>query len=216
MASKRMFATSVMWSDNFLALPVAARELYVHLCLAADDDGIIANPKAIIRFIGARKNAFEALLDSEFIYEIVDKECHIYVIRHWLQCNSVRKDRKTPSLHCYILEQFEINANREYQYKQGFFDNQMTTTCQPNVRIEQTSIVKDSIEVVVVKGGIASISDHPEMTDEKWKDLQEHIPRGFIELIDDINARKKGQIETIKNPYNYIYGAAKKQELWKE
>ena len=44
MAERRMVSKAVLHSPSFLAMPVAAQMLYVHLELFADDDGIVASP----------------------------------------------------------------------------------------------------------------------------------------------------------------------------
>ena len=52
MAVKRMFSSSVTETDNFLELPLKSQALYFHLGMQGDDDGFVANPRAIIRSIG--------------------------------------------------------------------------------------------------------------------------------------------------------------------
>ena len=52
MAVKRMFSSSVTETDSFLELPLKSQALYFHLGMQGDDDGFVANPRAIIRSIG--------------------------------------------------------------------------------------------------------------------------------------------------------------------
>ena len=53
MAVKRMFSSSVTETDSFLELPLKSQALYFHLGMQGDDDGFVANPRAIIRSIGS-------------------------------------------------------------------------------------------------------------------------------------------------------------------
>lgn len=41
MAARRMFAKSVVESARFLKMPVSSQNLYFHLGMNADDDGIV-------------------------------------------------------------------------------------------------------------------------------------------------------------------------------
>ena len=47
MAERRMFAMTIIDSDAFLDMPLSAQSLYFHLCMRADDDGFLNNPKKI-------------------------------------------------------------------------------------------------------------------------------------------------------------------------
>ena len=53
MAERRMFAKSVIGSDNFLDMPATTQLLYFHLGMRADDDGFVGNPRSIMRMTGA-------------------------------------------------------------------------------------------------------------------------------------------------------------------
>ena len=43
MAARRMFAISFVESDKFTEMPLSSQALYFHVCLQADDDGIVNN-----------------------------------------------------------------------------------------------------------------------------------------------------------------------------
>lgn len=53
MAEKRMFSAKIIESDAFLDIPATAQMLYFHICMNADDDGFVNNPRKIIRMCGA-------------------------------------------------------------------------------------------------------------------------------------------------------------------
>ena len=52
MAEKRMFAQTIIDSDAFLEMPLSTQALYFHLCMRADDEGFVNNPKKIQRMVG--------------------------------------------------------------------------------------------------------------------------------------------------------------------
>ena len=53
MAERRMFARTIVTSDDFLDMPMSARCLYFTLGMFADDDGFVNSPKSIMRQVGA-------------------------------------------------------------------------------------------------------------------------------------------------------------------
>ena len=55
MANRRMFSKDVLMTDDFLDLPPTTKVLYFFLNLEADDDGFVANPRTVMRFIGSTK-----------------------------------------------------------------------------------------------------------------------------------------------------------------
>ena len=67
MASKRMFAKTIIDSDAFLDMPVTSQLLYFHLAMRADDDGFINKPKSIMRMVGASQGDIEMLITKKFI-----------------------------------------------------------------------------------------------------------------------------------------------------
>ena len=86
MAERRMVSKAVLHSPSFLAMPVAAQMLYVHLELFADDDGFVATPLQVARMMGIPKRFYQILVDQAFVIHFDSGVC---VIRHWLQHNKV-------------------------------------------------------------------------------------------------------------------------------
>lgn len=89
MAERRMFHTSVVGSDAFLDLPLAAQALYLHICMRADDDGFVNGPKQITRMLGATPEDLTALIDQGFLLWFDG----IAVVKHWRMANSLKSDR---------------------------------------------------------------------------------------------------------------------------
>ena len=63
MAQRRMFSLNVVDTDRFLELPPGAQLLYFHLGMRADDDGFVASPKRIVRYLRCREKDLQLLID---------------------------------------------------------------------------------------------------------------------------------------------------------
>jgi len=92
MANSRMFSRSLMNQDDFLELSASSRDLYVYLCIEADDFGFNNNPKSICRVLGSESDDLRQLVDAGYIVEIGEK---IILISHWFQNNKIRPERMT-------------------------------------------------------------------------------------------------------------------------
>ncbi len=94
MAERRMFAKTIIDSDNFLDMSLSTQALYFHLAMRADDDGFVNNPKRIQRMIGASDDELKILIAKQYI---IPFESGVVVIRHWKIHNYIQKDRYHPS-----------------------------------------------------------------------------------------------------------------------
>jgi hypothetical protein len=90
MANRRMFSLKIIDTDNFLDMPVSARELYFQLSMRADDDGFISNPKRIIKMVGSSDDDMKVLLGKQYI---IPFESGVCVVKHWKIHNYIQKDR---------------------------------------------------------------------------------------------------------------------------
>ena len=90
MAERRMFAKTVIDSDNFIDMPISARLLYYDLGMRADDDGFVNAPKKIARMIGAAQDDLRILVQRGFI---IPFDSGVIVISHWRVHNYIQKDR---------------------------------------------------------------------------------------------------------------------------
>lgn len=89
MANFRMFSKSVTENDKFYTMSSGAQALYLHLCMNADDDGIVDSPVGIRRAAGLTEKNFQELVDRGFI--LLREE--LAVIVHWHAQNSIKPDR---------------------------------------------------------------------------------------------------------------------------
>ena len=59
MAQRRMFSPQITESDAFIEMSLSSQALYFHLCMNADDDGFVKNPKSIQRLVGGKDKDFK-------------------------------------------------------------------------------------------------------------------------------------------------------------
>jgi len=100
MSTRRMFSNRIANSARFLQMPSEAQLLYFHLCLRADDDGIVeAYP--IVRLLGTAPDACQLLLEKKFVRQLNSDQ--VIVITDWLEHNNIRADRKVDSIYKHLL-----------------------------------------------------------------------------------------------------------------
>lgn len=154
MAEKRMFTGKITESDAFLDMPLTSQCLYFHLCMYADDEGFVKNPKRIQRMIGATDDDLRVLIGKNFL---IIYETGVIVIKHWKMHNAIRKDRIHDSEYIEEKSMLYIKENGAYTLDpaQGVpllstkcltDDGQVTAECQPNVGIDKIRLDKDSID----------------------------------------------------------------------
>lgn len=139
--ARRLIDSKIVDSDMFLDLPLSSQSLYFHLCLKADDDGFIDNPKTIQRSLGCTNDDLKLLFAKEYI---IPFKSGIVVITHWNIHNSIRKDRKKSTIHQLEFSQLILDENKKYSLRQPN-GNQMTTKCQPNDRLSKDKLSKDKL-----------------------------------------------------------------------
>lgn len=89
-AERRMFAKSIVVSDDFLDMPATARCLYFTLGMFADDDGFVNNPKSIMRQSGSTTDDMNILIAKKYV---ISFDSGVIVIRHWRIHNYIKSDR---------------------------------------------------------------------------------------------------------------------------
>ena len=115
MAERRMFSKTIIDSDAFLDMPLAAQALYFHFSMQADDDGFINNPKKTQRMLGASDDDLRILITNEFIIEFPSG---VVVIKHWKINNYIRGDRKRETVYPDEMALLETKRNGAYALAQ--------------------------------------------------------------------------------------------------
>ncbi|MCQ2538275.1 MAG: hypothetical protein MJ124_07740 [Lachnospiraceae bacterium] len=120
MAERRMFAKSVTESDIFTELPAPAQLLYFHCGMKADDDGFVNGVKSIMRMIDAKQADLQALIDGELL---IPFENGPYLIKDWLICNEIKKDRRRPTRYTKEFKAVTILESKQYVLKKNLETN---------------------------------------------------------------------------------------------
>lgn len=150
MAEKRMFAKTIIDSDLFLDMPVTAQLLYFHLCMRADDDGFINNPKRIMRDVRCSDDDMKMLIAKDYV---IPFESGVIVIKHWRLHNYIQKDRYKPSL-CDEKNLLTTNKNKVYERMDTGciqIDNKMDTECvqigdTDKIRLDKNRLDKNRLD----------------------------------------------------------------------
>lgn len=157
MAEKRMFSQKIIDSDLFLDMPTSAQCLYFHLCMRADDEGFLNNPKKIQRIVGSSDDDIRLLIAKRFI---IPFDSGVVVIRHWKIHNVIRADRLQKTMFQDEKKMLTVEENRAYEMN----GSQMAVKCQSNdsqlsvnrqsndgidkISIDKISIDKNSIDIL--------------------------------------------------------------------
>ena len=82
MAERRMFAKRIIESASFLKMPISSRELYFHLCLNADDDGVV-EAYNVMNLVKATEDDLRVLMSKGYV-QVLNPDLVTY-ISDWLE-----------------------------------------------------------------------------------------------------------------------------------
>ena len=142
MAERRMFAKTIIFSDAFLDMPPSARCLYFSLCMVADDDGFVNNPRSVMRQCQATDDDAKILIGKKFVIVFDDG---VIVIKHWRIHNYIQKDRYVPTKYEDHLATLQLDSNKAYT-QSGISCIQDVYKTDTQDRIGKDRIGKDSID----------------------------------------------------------------------
>ena len=138
MAERRMFAKTIIDSDAFLDMPLSAQCLYFHLCMRADDDGFVNNPRRIMRMVNATDDDAKILIGKKFLIAF---ESGVIVIKHWRIHNYIRKDTYNETKYKEEKSELELDENSSYTLRGRLVDGSST-----QVRLGKDRLGKDNNE----------------------------------------------------------------------
>lgn len=107
MALKRMFSLRIISSAKFMKMPPSTQNLYFHLGMHADDDGIV-EAYNVMNLIGATEDDLKLLVTKGFV--VVLNEDLVTYITDWNENNNLRADRKVDSIYKDLLIQVVPDA----------------------------------------------------------------------------------------------------------
>lgn len=108
---RRMYSDKIVETDKFLDMPVSSQNLYWHLCMHADDDGFLGNPKTITRSIGAQQDDLKILIEKGYVLVFEDGAI---AITDWFVHNYIPKDRYHETVYKEDKKQLELSETKQY------------------------------------------------------------------------------------------------------
>lgn len=109
-----MVSRRIVESAKFIKMPSTSQNLYFHLMVHADDDGIV-EALPVINLIHANEDDLRVLHSKGFI--VILNEDLVSFICDWLEHNKIRLDRKIDSIYLdlllSVLPDVEIRRRRE-------------------------------------------------------------------------------------------------------
>ena len=102
MAERRMLSKRIISSTKFLKMPIDSQNLYFHLNINADDDGIV-EAYQVMKSIGCTEDNLRVLAAKEYV-KILNEDLVSYIM-DWSEHNQLRADRKVNSIHQTLLLQ---------------------------------------------------------------------------------------------------------------
>lgn len=224
MASRRMFSLDVVDTDMFLDMPTSTQALYFQLGMRADDDGVVASPKKIVKIVGCAVDDLRLLITKGYV---IPFDSGIVVVTHWNINNAVRADRKKPSIYIDELAALTEKGGIYLYTANQLTDtcqptaNQLTDTCQTNDGIGKDRIGKDSIDNILcasVPDDTAKIN-RKEEANELFEQLWKAYPskKGKAQVSDTAKARllKIGYDEMMRAIDRYTYDLEKDSD-WRK
>ena len=142
-----MFSLQIIDSDAFLDMPQSSQLLYYHLCMRADDEGFVGNPKKIMRIVGTQDDDLKILLAKRFLLAF---KTGVVVIKHWLIHNTIRMDRFNPTT--YQTEKMMLITKENKAY------TELATTRQPDDNRLET-------QVKLIKVNLSKVRDMSDKSD---------------------------------------------------
>lgn len=161
MANRRMFALSVIDTDDFQSMPLSTQAIYFHLALHADDDGFVGSPKRLLRGLGGGEDEMRLLVAKRYI---IPFDSGICVIRHWRVHNYIQKDRYTPTIYAAEKQLLIAGESKVYNESQGVYPEciqpvSSLDTQLGKVRLGKGSLGELSLEVDEVTPRVSARED---------------------------------------------------------
>lgn len=114
MAERRMILKSIMYSDSFLEISSVGQNLYIYICISADDDGFVDNARMISRIVGATEKDLYELCEKGYL---IGFDSGIFVVTHWCRHNRVRKDTYRETAYQEEKNMLYLDENYVYRLK---------------------------------------------------------------------------------------------------
>ncbi len=175
MGDRRMVSRKIVESARFLKMPATSQNLYFHLVVNADDDGIV-EAYSVLALTKANEDDLRVLVSKQFVFML--NEDLVAYIEDWLEMNCFRADRKKDSRYKQLLLQLRpdvklIEAKERSDTKGRKKKGQSmdsTWTAQPNLiqsnktesNLTEDKIINLSINQEINRGidGVTDIENY--------------------------------------------------------
>lgn len=144
MGDRRMISRTVVDSARFLKMPATSQNLYFHLVVNADDDGIVEAYK-VMAMCKANEDDLRVLVGKQFV-QILNEDLVTYII-HWREMNVIRADRKTDSIYKDLLLQVNPDVELLEKKERSDLKKKQKYTCQSvdGPRTVQHNLIQSSL-----------------------------------------------------------------------
>lgn len=144
MGDRRMISRTVVDSARFLKMPATSQNLYFHLVVNADDDGIVEAYK-VMAMCKANEDDLRVLVGKQFV-QILNEDLVTYII-HWRQMNVLRADRKTDSIYKNLLLQVNPDVELLEKKERSDLKKKQKNKCQSvdGPRTAQHNLIQSSL-----------------------------------------------------------------------
>lgn len=92
MAERRMLSKKIVESAKLLKMPSTSQNLYFHLIMNADDDGVV-EAYSVMNLVKANEDDLRVLIGKDYV-KVLNEDLVTYII-DWQEQNRLRADRKT-------------------------------------------------------------------------------------------------------------------------
>lgn len=188
MADRRMFAKSVVESARFLKMPATSQNLYFHLGMNADDDGVV-EAYSVINLVKAHEDDLRVLYSKGFV-NILNEDLVTY-ISDWREQNKLRADRKKDSIYKELLlqllpdvELLEKKERSDLAKKEGqSMDGPRTAQCS----VVEDRVVQDRLEECSAAGADTNSSKYrignESLSTTDYENLIKRYSKGLVESV---------------------------------
>lgn len=182
MANRRMFSNRIGNSAKFLQMPTEAQNLYFHMILRADDDGVVES-YPLVRLLGIPPDNFKLLVAKGYIRQL--NEDQVIVITDWLEHNIIRADRKVDSIYKHLLPEEILTLEAKPRADTGKLSGGRPLDGISKVKLSQDKISKE----------IVAKSDIPYSLKEEIKKLEDN-PRRDLNIVALYFEHRKPDLQT--------------------
>lgn len=127
MGARRMFSKNIVSSDVFLSMHLSAQALYFMFGMNCDDEGVVPNPKALMKIGPYKQKDFDELIKNRYI--LVDAKSGVVIIKHHFINNTIQKDRFKQSTYREELEKLTQNEFGAYTEKDRKINKKSKKVC---------------------------------------------------------------------------------------